>query len=191
MNLYIRYFDEETVVPGVEEAVEYLRSLNIDDFNIDEAFIADLEEFVNSSVSFPKRYKVKAHYYFLVIKTNVTTLEEFKRNNAKNMLESEVENLAKKPVRAIPLSTIQPGWYEGQLCFKRVISNIITGKSQYRDTVFRALVKAESPQHCYDRIVSYLRTREDIDERSQFPSAKNKSFTFTYVGTQRPTDWEM
>jgi hypothetical protein len=41
-------------------------------------------------------------------------------------------------------------------------------------------VKAESGLDCYNRIVESLRSR--VDSRSQFPSAKGKSFKFRYLG---------
>jgi len=55
-----------------------------------------------------------------------------------------------------------------------------TGKFQYRDTRFVARVKASSGLDCYNRIVDHLSQR--VDSRSQFPSAKGKSFHFQYLG---------
>ena len=55
-----------------------------------------------------------------------------------------------------------------------------TGKFQYRDAHFVAQVKATSGLDCYNRIVEHLRQR--VDERSQFPSAKGKNFSFRYLG---------
>ena len=190
MNLYLRYFDDEIVVSSVDDAVAFLRKLNIEDFNIDDGFINDLKEFVASSISFPKRYKVKAHYYFIVIKTNAATLEEFKRNNVKNFMDGDANGgqagSSKRMPREDAAAKECPGWYDGELNFKRVICVPSTGKFQYRDTSFRALVKAQSKQHCYERIVSYLKGRTDIDQRSQYPSIKGKKFFCTYMGETRP-----
>ena len=186
MNLYLRYFNDETVVSSVEEAVDFLKGLNIVDFEIDDKFVGDLTEFVNSDSTYPKRYKVKQHYYFIVIKTNVQTIEEFKRNNIKSLLENDDNGSANKPSKSSPLSEELYGWYDAQLIFKRVISNPSTRKSSYKDTPFRAVVKAQSPLHCYDRIVDYLKSRDDIDARSQFPSARGRNFSFSYIGSTKP-----
>ena len=48
MNLYLRYFSEETLVHSVDEAVNFLTSLS--DFRVDENMINDLRQFAESSV---------------------------------------------------------------------------------------------------------------------------------------------
>ena len=78
------------------------------------------------------------------------------------------------------LNEICEGWYEGSLNFKRVVLVPGTGKFQYRDTLFVARVKASSGMECYERIIEHLRDR--VDERSQFPSAKGKNFSFRFLG---------
>ena len=75
-----------------------------------------------------------------------------------------------------------PGWYEATVNFKRVVRNLDTGKFDYVDTTFVARVKAFSGMDCYNRVIDHLRTRSDIDPRSQFPSAKGKNYQFTYLG---------
>ena len=194
MNLYLRYFDDETVVSSVTDAVSFLKSLKMDDFDINDDFIASLNEFVESPVSYPKRYKVRAHYYFIVIKTNAATLEEFKRNNMKSMLETDDQQGAsvssKKYTKDTLLGQSSKGWYDGQLNFKRVICVPSTGKFQYKDTIFRALVKADSAVNCYERIVDYLKGRPDVDHRSQYPSPRGKNFQCTFVGEKRPVKIE-
>ena len=78
------------------------------------------------------------------------------------------------------LNEERDGWYEGTIDFKRVLLVPGTGKFQYRDTHFVAQVRAISGIDCYNRIVEHLRQR--VDERSQFPSAKGKNFSFRYLG---------
>ena len=192
MNLYVRYFDDEVVVSSVEEAVDFLNSLKIPDFQTDEAFVKDLRDFVESPVTYPKRYKVRTHYYFIVIKTSAANLSEFKANNSKSLAEelSSIEDSPRKKMKGNLLGDDVPGWYDCSLNFKRVISIPGTGKFQYKDTMFRALVKADSPQDCHARIVEHLKSRSDVDLRSQFPSAKGHNFYFTYLGDQRPKDIE-
>jgi hypothetical protein len=80
------------------------------------------------------------------------------------------------------LTDEMPGWYEGTMCFKRVVRNNATGKFNYIDTTFVARVKAHSPMECYERIIDHLRTRSDVDQRSQYPSVKGKNFRYTYLG---------
>ena len=177
MNLYLRYFDRETLVSTVDEAIDFLR--DIEEIGMDPELEADIRDYVASDVFYPKRYKIHPRVYFIIIKTEAATMQDFKEKKAVHTVEED------SPVkRAIPaasrLNEIRPGWYEGSLDFKRVLLIPGTGKFQYRDTQFVARVKAASGQDCYERIVDYLRDR--VDERSQFPSAKGKNFHFTYLG---------
>ena len=177
MNLYLRYFDRETLVSTVDEAIDFLR--DIEEIGMDPELEADIRDYVASDVFYPKRYKIHPRVYFILIKTEAATLQDVKEKKAAHTVEDD------SPVkRAIPavsrLNEIRPGWYEGSLDFKRVLLIPGTGKFQYRDTQFVARVKAASGQDCYERIVDYLRDR--VDERSQFPSAKGKNFRFTYLG---------
>ena len=36
------------------------------------------------------------------------------------------------------------------------------------------------------RIIDHLKSRQDIDSRSQFSSAKGRNFTYNYLGVNRP-----
>ena len=186
MNLYIRYFDEECVVASIEEALQFISTFQ--GFTITPAFVEDFREYVNSPMPYPKRYKVRARVYFIVIKTTAATLEEFKANG-KGALEADGEVIETTRAFLRPKDQIQmrlndelPGWYEGTLHFKRVVAVPETGKFDYMDTTFTARVKAYSAQDCYNRIIDHLRTRSDVDPRSQFPSAKGKNYQYTYLG---------
>ncbi len=178
MNLYLRYFDSETLVSSVDEAIEFLSS--IDEIGMNPALEADIREYVASDVFFPKRYKVRPRVYFIVIKTEAATMQDFKEKKA---LRQPVEGVHKERQAApavMKLNEQREGWYEGSIDFKRVQLVPGTGKFQYRDTRFVAQVKATSGLDCYNRIVDHLRQR--VDERSQFPSAKGKNFHFMYLG---------
>lgn len=136
----------------------------------------EIREYVASNVMFPKRYKVRAHVYFIMIKTTANTMRDFKEKKAikPNGGNSGADNpLAKLNMR-------RDGWYEGTIDFKRVVLIPATGKHEYRDTTYVARCKACSGLDCYNRMVDYLRTR--VDNRSQFPSAKGKKFHFKYLG---------
>lgn len=184
MNLYIRYFDDEVVVGGADEALDFIRE-HIQDFSVTPEFEKDFREYVEGTMPFPKRYKVRARVYFIVIKTLAATIEEFKANgkNAEAAGE-EGKRAALRPKDQIQmrLNDELPGWYEGSILFKRVVINQETGKYDYRDTSFVAVVKAYSAMDCYNRIVDYLRSNENIDPRSQFPSPKGKNYQYTYLG---------
>ena len=151
MNLYLRYFDKETLVNNVDDAIEFLRS--IPEIALDEELEADIREYAESDVFYPKRYKVRQRVYFIIIKTLAETMLDFKQ---------------KKALRPVATPNV------------RVVMIPATGKHEYRDTHFVAQCKANSGQDCYNRIVEHLRSR--VDGRSQFPSAKGKNFHFKYLG---------
>ena len=180
MNLYLRYFDQETFVSSVEEALDFLRS--IPEINLTPEMEADIRDYASRDVYFPKRYRVRPRVYFIVIKTSAATMQDFKEKKALrtnvNMAAQEKHEMAVSAMNR--LNEDHPGWYEGTIDFKRVVLVPATGKHEYRDTRFVAQVKAMSGQDCYNRIVEHLRSR--VDSRSQFPSAKGKNFRFRYLG---------
>ena len=176
MNLYIRYFDEETLVYSVEEAMDFLASLG--DVDINEGIQIELEKFMQSSAMYPKHVKVSQRSFFIAIKTTAATMEEFK---AKGAGQSKPEKAAQKEALA-NYSKSQPGWYAAKVNFKRVILIPETQKAQYFDTPFICKVWANSAQECYDKVLDHLRNRQDIDPRSQFPSIKSPNFEFSFLG---------
>ena len=176
MNLYIRYFDDETLVHSVEEALHFLSSL--DDVEVNEEITTELEKFMSSSAMYPKHIKVRARSFFIAIKTTAATMEEFK---AKGAGQAKVEKAAQKEALA-SYSKPQPGWYEARITFKRVVLLPETQKSKYVDTPFVCKVWSNSAQECYDKVVAHLRGRQDIDPRSQYPSIKSEKFEFDYLG---------
>lgn len=177
MNLYIRYFDFETLVYSVEEAISFLAS--IPEIGMDENLAADIRDYVASDMHYPKRYKVRPRIYFIIIKTTAQSLQDFKDKKALNPVLQKSAN-TETASAVTRLAQEQEGWYEGQLFFKRVVMVPGTGKFEYQDTQVVYQCKAVSPLDCYDRIIAYLRTR--VDSRSQFPSAKGKNFKFKYLG---------
>ncbi len=180
MNLYLRYFDNETLVHSADEAIDFLASIQEIGMNAD--LEADIRDYVASDVFYPKRYKVRPRIYFIIIKTTAETMDDFKQKKALRPVAEEGFGDERRtlPVASARLNTQRLGWYEGSLDFKRVVMIPATGKHEYRDTHFVARCKAESGQDCYNRIVEYLRSR--VDSRSQFPSAKGKNYHFQYLG---------
>ena len=177
MNLYLRYFDQETLVNTVDEAIDFLAG--IDEIGMNPVLESDIRDYVASDVFYPKRYKVRPRIYFIIIKTEAATMQDFKEKKAVRSVEGSNRERNAAPAVA-RLNEVRPGWYEGSIDFKRVLLVPGTGKFQYRDTHFVARVKAESGIDCYNRIVEHLQER--VDERSQFPSAKGKNFKFHYLG---------
>ncbi len=179
MNLYLRYFDRETLVASVDEAIDFLCS--IPEVGMNAELENDIREYVDSPVYFPKRYKVRPRVYFIIIKTEAANMNDFKNKKALrpgNTNGAPANGAQQSP--AMKLGEQRPGWYEGELDFKRVVLIPSTGKHEYRDTQFVAQCKAMSAQDCYNRIVEHLKAR--VDSRSQFPSAKGKSFRYKYLG---------
>jgi hypothetical protein len=178
MNLYLRYFDRETLVATVDEAIAFLSG--IDDIGMNPVLENDIREYVASDVYYPKRYKIRPRVYFILIKTEAATMLDFKEKRAVHAMPIREEKERTAASAVTKLNEQLPGWYEGSLDFKRVQMVPGTGKFQYRDTHFVAQVKAVSGLDCYNRIVDHLRQR--VDDRSQFPSAKGKNFKFEYLG---------
>ena len=182
MNLYLRYFDKETLAHNVDEALAFLRS--IPEIGMNSNIESDIRDYVASDVFYPKRYKVRQRVYFIIIKTTAATMLDFKQKKA--LHSSPQQNMLGGDKRELPspemmrLNEARPGWYEGSLDFKRVVMIPSTGKHEYRDTHFVVQCKAMSGMDCYNRIVDHLRGR--VDNRSQFPSAKGKNFHFKYLG---------
>lgn len=180
MNLYIRYFDEETLVHSVAEGLEYLSS--IEDVEVTDEMATELQKFMNSSAMYPKHIRVNARSFFIAIKTTANSMEEFKAKGAGAVANQvKVEKVAQKEALA-QYGKIQAGWYAAKIVFKRVVMIPETQKSHYVDTTFICKVKADSAQECYNRVLTHLRSRQDVDGRSQFPSIKSPNFEFEYLG---------
>lgn len=180
MNLYLRYFDSETLVTNVDDAIAFLAG--IDEIGMDPELEKDIRDYADSDIYYPKRYKIRPRVYFIIIKTEAATMQDFKEKKALHAMDDLMTDKPASPV-IVKLNEEMPGWYEGALDFKRVLLVPGTGKFQYRDTHFVARCKAMSGLDCYNRIVDYLRSR--VDNRSQFPSAKGKNFKFRYLGMEK------
>lgn len=187
MNIFVRYFDHETIVTNIDEVVDFLTSLGEVKFDDDD--VRHIDEYIQSSNQYPFRLKVSFSNYVLFLKTEASTLDEFKflekqRKEHKNSGMS-VSAEKKKSIMDF-LNERHDGWYDASITFKRVVPISGTNKFQYQDATFHAQLKAESGMHCYNRIVEHLRNRQDVDPRSQFPSAKSNNFVFDFLG-ENPT----
>ena len=173
MNLYLRYFDREVLVDNVDEAIDFLSGIS--EIGMSAELENDIRSYAESNNNYPKRYKVRPRVYFIIIKTAARSMAEFKENRKKDDVSEKRHDRQESQ-----LETVRFGWYEGVLDFKRVLPVPQTGKFQYKDTRFVARCKAESGRDCYNRIIEHLSCR--VDPRSQFPSAKGKSFQFVFLG---------
>lgn len=179
MNIYARYFDNEMMANSFEELWSFI--CGIEGLAPTATLRQEVMEYVEGRYSYAKRFKVNTRSYFILIKTTAATLQEFKanankENNSKEELEKEKESFTRL------ISEEKIGWYTATVQFKRVVPQEVTGKFQYINTEFSAKLKARSVQDCYDRVIAYLRTRNDIDPRSQFPSIKGRNFIAQYQG---------
>ena len=77
-NLYVRYFDRDMLALSVEEAIDFLST--IPDIRITSELVSEVRAYAESDIPYPKRYKVRPRVYFILIKTNATTMAEFKAN---------------------------------------------------------------------------------------------------------------
>ena len=202
MNLYLRYFDSEILVTNVDDAIAFLDS--IPEITMTSRIAEDVRQYFESDNRFPKRYKVRPKIYFIMIKTDASTMKELIGYRAHSISKVNLEaNLPAgsgvSPYRddtqyvpharmqqniVMALHTERFGWYEGVFDFKRVVVVPATGKNEYRDTRFVAQCKAMSGIDCYNRIKEHLQMR--VDSRSQFPSPKGKNFSFTFLGECKP-----
>ena len=114
--------------------------------------------------------------------TEAQSLEEFKDIEMMRREQKPMTMADRKRTILDELRTPNPGWYEGSIMFKRVITIPSTGKCEYQDTTFTVRCKAESAMHCYERMIDNLKCRKDVDTRSQFPSAKSQNFTYKFLG---------
>lgn len=170
---------------SVEEAADFLRT--IPEIKVEQSLINRINAFYIGSSIYPYHLKVSFNNYVIIIKSDAQSMEEFKEQQKKR---EEQKNDPKHPgVMTERRRTIQDilnepryGWYEASLTFKRVVLIPETSKFQYKDTLFRVRVKAQSAMDCYNRIVDHLRNRQDVDSRSQFPSSKSSNFYYTYLG---------
>lgn len=179
MNLYLRYFNDEVLVENADQAIDFLSQ--IPDVTLDDALCKDLIRYAESSNPYPKRFKISSKVYFIVIKTTAKTMEEFKAYQSEAATtDAPVET--GKEMRTRTQATEQPGWYQANIKFKRVLPVAGTNKFQYEDTEFEVKLKAHSVQDCYNRVVDHLRTRSDVDARSQFPSIRGRNFKAEFLG---------
>ena len=191
MNLYVRYFDREYLAKSVEDALEFLQS--IEEIKLESNAASRINTFLSSSNLYPFRLKVSFSNYVLFLKTEAETIEQFKEEEAqrKEHKVDRVVTMAERKKNILDaLNEEKIGWWDTTITFKRVITMPDTGKCKYIDTPFRVRMKANSAMDAYNRIVEHLQGRLEIDPRSQFPSAKSEKFDYEYLGEELPSETE-
>ena len=177
MNIYIRYFDDETLCHNMGEVEEFLTGIG--EINVTPKMLDDIAAYAESTMGYPKRMKTSARNFFIMIKTPLDTLAEFHANGK----ETREDNVAPQPVSESKYDEARTGWYRCEKKFKRMISVEGEGrKLVYVDSSIEVLVYANSPRECHTKVVDYLRSRDDVDSRSQYPSLKESNFTYEYQG---------
>ena len=176
MKYYVRYFENETLVDGLKEAADFLGALP--GVELDDDCMEQLTTYFTTDQKGSKKIFMPNHRSFLIIKTTVNSLEEFKANNQKN-LETAEEKAAPTP-KGLDLE--QEGWYECKLSFQRIVANPETKKCFYYNDALEAKVKARSGREAYERMGEHVRKNPDVDERSQMPAAASRNFTWKYLG---------
>ena len=196
MNIYARYFDREALVHSFEDLMDFLSS--IPEIPVDDQLAEEVKAYLDSDMPYPRRYKIRPRVYFILIKTPAESMDEFK-NKRKDDDDMDMHDASclggitgmpfnKKDIKASLLAEERVGWYYCTISFKRVIQIANTSKFRYQDTDFAAYTKASSGNECYAKILQHLKNRQEIDLRSQFPSAKGQNFTFEFVGDTLPTE---
>ncbi len=186
MNLYVRYFDNETLATNIDEVITFLKTIN--EIHVDDNVIGRIINFAESDGTYPFRLKVSYSNYILFLKTEAQTLDEFKyleQQRKEHRVDGRMLMSERKKTILETLNEPHHGWYDATIIFKRVVQNPATGKCKYVDTRFRVRLIADSAMHCYERIIDHLKNRQDVDSRSQFPSAKSASYEYLFLDSDK------
>lgn len=186
MNLYVRYFDHETLAHSIEECMSFLQSIK--EIKVDNNTPQRLRTFLESDNTYPFRLKVSYSNYVLFLKTEAKDIAEFhvmEQMHKEQKAEGKFPTMAERKRSMMEaLNEPRQGWYESSIMFKRVIVQPETQKCQYQDTRFRVRLKADSAMHCYNRIIEHLKSRKEVDPRSQYPSVKSPNFEYKFLGEE-------
>lgn len=170
MNYYARYFDSEGVFPTPQALVDFISS--IPQITMTEDLSDAIFQFCADKTSFPRHFRLPNKSTFIVIKTNASSLSEFKTRGANGgVIPSE-----KKDVVRTPLDDIKEGLYDVSMTFRRAVVNPDTRKCGFVDENFRVEMHAESPRQCFETVLDYLKRHPEVDPRSQFPSIRSSNF---------------
>ncbi len=176
MNYYARYFDSEGVFHTPQALVDFIAS--IPQIIMTDELAGAMLKFCEDKTSFPRHFRLPNKHTFIVIKTNASSLDEFKTIGANGgVLPAEV-----KEAKNLAVDELRPGKYRVSITFRRAIVNTETRKCVFVEEPFEVEMQAQSQRQCYDVVIEYLRNHPDLDARSQFPSIRSANFSATLMG---------
>ena len=161
MNIYARFFDHEALTHSTEELIGFLASL--DDINMTARLEQEIRDYVEGDMPYPKRYKVKPRIYFILIKTEAETMEQFKANNKsatpKEGTTSRIDERTRlKEAKLIELAEVKKGWYFVKMLFKRI-------SLRYKNDIREIEVQMRNAQESYAMSsASLLQARKETYE---------------------------
>lgn len=176
MNYYARYFDSEGVFNTPQALVNFIAS--IPQIMMTDELAAAMLKFCEDKTSFPRHFRLPNKHTFIVIKTNASSLDEFKTVGA----NGGVVPSAAKEAKGTAVDELRPGKYHVSITFRRAVVNPETRKCVFVDETFEAEMLAQSQRQCYDVVVEHLKNHPELDARSQFPSVRSANFTATLLG---------
>lgn len=173
MNYYARYFDSEGVFNTPQALVDFIAS--IPQIMMTDELAGAIYKFCEDKTSFPRHFRLPNKHTFIVIKTNASSLDEFKTIGANGgVLPAEA-----KENKNAAVDELRPGKYHVCITFRRAVVNPETAKCTFVEEPFEAEMLAQSQRQCYDEVIDYLKNHPDLDSRSQFPSIRSVNFTAT------------
>ncbi len=175
MNYYARYFDSESVLPTPRALVDFIAS--VPQITMTEELEGAILKFCEDKTSFPRHFRLPNKHTFIVIKTNASSLDEFKTVGANGGI---ARGEAKEPKNSV-VDELHPGKYNVRVLFRRAVVNPETHKCAFVDETFEVEMLAQSQRQCYDVVLEHLKNHPDIDARSQYPSIRSANFTATLL----------
>lgn len=174
MNYYARYFNSEGVFNTPQALVDFIES--IPQITMTDELAGAILKFCEDKTSFPRHFRLPNKHTFIVIKTNASSLDEFKAIGANGGVLPEA-----KETRNTPVDELRPGKYHVSITFRRAIVNPETRKCVFVEETFEVEMLAQSQRQCYDVVIEHLKNHPDLDARSQFPSIRSTNFTATLL----------
>ena len=175
MNYYARYFDSEGVIHTPQALVDFISS--IPQIMMTDELAAAMFKFCEDKTSFPRHFRLPNKHTFIVIKTNASSLDEFKTIGANGgVMPSD-----NREVKGSPVDEIRPGKYRVCITFRRAVVNPETRKCIFVEEPFEVEMLSQSQRQCYDVVIEHLKSHPDIDARSQFPSIRSVNFNATLL----------
>ena len=59
MNIYVRFFDFDTLVSDEDGVIQFLQA--IPDVELTDEIVDEIKDYINSETTYPKRLKIRPH----------------------------------------------------------------------------------------------------------------------------------